>query len=173
VKGTQTLYPGVYCGGIQVTNGNTANLTPGTYIIAGGGLTVNGGNMIGTGVTFYNTNTLGSSSGYKAISLGGNGTFNVSAPTSGSYEGILIFQDRSIPLGGPVSSIQGGNGAVFNGALYFPTTQLTWAGGSASSAYTIIVADQVMLTGNSAMNFNANYSSLTDGSPIRVAVLGE
>src|SRR5262249_44421992 len=50
------MYPGVYCGGILL-NGNTyANFNPGTYVIAGGGMLVNGNAWLkGTGITFYNT----------------------------------------------------------------------------------------------------------------------
>src|SRR5687768_4664151 len=57
VLGVVTLNPGVYCGGILIANaGNTANLTPGNYIIAGGGLRVfNGGTINGTGITLLNT----------------------------------------------------------------------------------------------------------------------
>ena len=36
------LYPGTYCGGIKISNGYT-NFNAGTYVLAGGGLTTNGG----------------------------------------------------------------------------------------------------------------------------------
>ena len=35
--GNWTLNPGVYCGGITISNGSTAVFNPGTYIIKGGG----------------------------------------------------------------------------------------------------------------------------------------
>ena len=67
-------------------------LNPGVYIITGGGLSVTGnGSITGNGVTIYNG---GSGSTYGGIALSGNGRFKLSAPTSGDYKGILIFQAR-------------------------------------------------------------------------------
>ena len=53
-----TLSPGVYCGGLTIgnTNGAWFTMSAGTYIMAGGGLTINSQAMVtGTGVTVYNT----------------------------------------------------------------------------------------------------------------------
>jgi len=57
-----TLQPGVYCGGLSIgnTNGTTFTLSPGTYIMAGGGLTFNSlAKVTGAGVTIYNTSSAG------------------------------------------------------------------------------------------------------------------
>jgi hypothetical protein len=50
----------------------------------------------GTGVMIYNagSNYPGNGGTFGGITLSGNGTFNLSAPTSGTYAGILIFQSR-------------------------------------------------------------------------------
>jgi len=47
--GTATASPGVYWGGITVTNGDTLTLSGGTYIMAGGGFNIQGGTVTGTG----------------------------------------------------------------------------------------------------------------------------
>jgi len=89
------LYSGTYCGGITVHGNAWLHFNAGTYVLAGGGLSVDANTtMTGTGVTFYNTTGTG---GYGAISLSGNSQSNLSAPTSGPLVGILFFQDRSIP----------------------------------------------------------------------------
>src|SRR5208282_3079543 len=89
------LNAGTYCGGISVHGNSWLNFNAGTYVLAGGGMTINGNStMTGTGVTFYNTTGTG---GYGAISLNGNSQANFSAPTSGPLAGILFFQDRAIP----------------------------------------------------------------------------
>jgi hypothetical protein len=162
------LYPGTYCGGITMKNGYT-NFNAGTYILAGGGLS-GGGHavMSGTGVTFYNTTGTG---GYQGISLGGNTTSNFSAPTTGAYAGILFFQDRSIPSSDPGSTLGGDSSSTYDGALYFSTTALTYSGNSSSTGYTIVVADEISVSGNSTLG--TNYSSLTGGSPIKGTVLSE
>jgi Putative Flp pilus-assembly TadE/G-like len=168
-KAPYQMYAGVYCGGILL-NGNTyANFNAGTYILAGGGMTINGNAWLtGTGVTFYNTS---GTSSYQAILFNGNIVANFSAPTSGSLAGILFFQDRSVPSTAAGSTINGNSSSTFDGALYFPTTQLTYNGNSSASGYTIIVADKLLINGNSQMG--NNYTSLANGSPIKTPVLSE
>jgi hypothetical protein len=162
------LYPGTYCGGITISNGYT-NFNAGTYILAGGGLTTQGGPlMTGTGITFYNTTGTG---GYKPINLTGGSTSNFSAPTSGPLTGILFFQDRSIPSSAAGSTVSGSATSTFDGALYFPTTTLSYSGSSSLNGYNIVIADKLSLSGSSTIG--TNYSSLTGGSPIRGTVLAE
>jgi hypothetical protein len=92
-------------------------------------------------------------------------------PTSGTYEGILFFQDRSVPVGSKGSTITGASGSTFDGAIYFSTTAVAYSGSSSSDGYTIIVADTVSISGNSTLG--DNYSSLADGDPIKATALYE
>src|ERR1700691_6034494 len=54
-SGHYTISPGVYCGGISASNGTSVTFNSGTYILAGGGMSLNngGGTDTGTNVTFY------------------------------------------------------------------------------------------------------------------------
>jgi len=163
------LYAGTYCGGISVRGNSVLNFNAGTYVLAGGGMSINSNStMTGSGITFYNTTGLG---GYGAISLSGNSQANFSAPTSGPLAGILFFQDPSIPSSAAGSTISGNSSSTFDGTLYFPTTTVTFNGNSSANGYSIVVANQLTLSGNSSLG--ANYSSLTNGSPIKAAVLAE
>jgi len=147
------LYAGVYCGGISVHGNAWLNFNPGTYVLAGGGMSISANTvMSGTGVTFYNTTGTG---GYGEISLSGNSTVNLSAPTSGPLAGILFFQDRSIPTGAAASTITGNSSSTFDGALYFPTTQITYGGNSSVNGYSIVVADELVISGNTQANLSA------------------
>jgi hypothetical protein len=162
---TITLNPGTYCNGISTTNGAVVTFSPGTYIIKGGGLNFSGGSTVtGTGVMFYNT--FGGGYSYGAIQLNNGTNVTLTAPTTGTYAGILMFQDPTV-VGGAASSFSGGAVAKLTGALYFPTTALAYSNG-ASAPYTIIVADSVTFTGG--VQINSNYSSLPGGSPIRGSV---
>ncbi|MFZ0888734.1 MAG: pilus assembly protein TadG-related protein [Candidatus Binataceae bacterium] len=166
---TKTLSPGVYCGGISLVGNNTITLNPGTYILDGGGFSVTGNlTLSGTGVTIYNTAGF---SAYGPIALSGNDQVNLSAPTSGAMEGILFFQDRSISSSSSGSTIVGNSSSTFDGAIYFPTTAVTYVGNSSVSGYTLLVGDSISVTGNSTIG--NNYSSLANGDPIRTAVLAE
>jgi hypothetical protein len=165
---TATLSPGFYYGGISINGNQAIVFNPGLYILGGGGLSINGNTstMTGTGVTFYNTTGL---SGYKTIKLNGNTQENLSAPTSGSLQGILFFQDRSIPTSGAGSIINGNSASTFDGALYFPTTDVTYNGNSSLNGYTILVAYDILWNGNSTVG--NNYTSLAGGSPIKSGLL--
>ncbi len=163
------LYAGPYCGGITVHGNAWLHFNAGTYVLAGGGRNISANTtMTGTDIAFYNTTGTG---GYGAITLNGNTQANFSAPTSGPLAGILFFQDRSIPTTGAASTISGNSSSTFDGALYFPTTTVTFDGNSSSNGYSIVVADKLVVTGNASLG--SNYSSLTDGSPIRGTILSE
>ncbi|HET9176969.1 MAG TPA: pilus assembly protein TadG-related protein [Terriglobia bacterium] len=171
--GSQTLYQGVYCGGISIKGGSTdVTFSPGTYIINGGGMNVSGGaNVHASGVTFYIT---GTSSTFKGISITGGTRSQLIAPSTGTYASILFFQDRSMtsPSSGADSNIAGGSGTDIQGTLYFPTTNLTYAGSSTSALYTILIANTVKISNTTVIN--DTYQVLPGGSsPVHSAILSE
>ena len=170
---TTTLQPGLYVGGISITGNANVTFSPGTYILAGGGLAITGNSTIhGTGVTFYNTSS--SSFAYKPINITGNETGSLSAPTSGPMEAMLFFQDRSVAnIPANASTVIGNSSTSFDGVVYFPTTGLGFFGNSSSSGYTFLIADSITLTGNTSMTLGNNYSSLSNGSPIKSSTLYE
>lgn len=174
---TVTLSPGVYCGGINVKN-NTYVLTAGTYILAGGGLTTQDSNshLTGTGVMFYNTfgNTSSGYESYSPIGINANSTVNLSAPNSGTYAGILFFEDHNAPASS--DTYGGGASAVYQGTIYAPHAAITMYGNASSSSggaqYTLLIADTISLVGTTSLN--NNYSSLpNDASPIQKVVVLE
>jgi hypothetical protein len=163
-----TLRPGRYLGGINITGNANVTFEPGTYILAGGGMSVTGNSTLtGSGVTFYNTS---GPVAYAPIKLTGNETAHLSAPTSNPLEGMLFFQDRSIAYSSSNgSSIVGNSSSTFDGAVYFPTTALSYVGNSSSSGYTFLVGDTITIVGNSVLN--DNYNALTNGAPIQSETL--
>ena len=160
--GSVTLNPGTYCNGLNIGGGATVKLNSGTYIFKGGGFTVGGGATVtGTGVMFYNTTATGYT--FQPFTFANGSTETLSAPTTGTYAGILLFQDPTV-VSSAVSSFAGGTNANLTGTLYLPKAGLSFSNG-ASAAYTIIVADSVVFTGG--VTLNNNYSSLPGGSPIK------
>jgi hypothetical protein len=151
--GTWALTPGVYCGGINISNGATATFAPGVYIINGGALSLVGGTTdTGSGVMFYLTGT-NASYGSVNISNGANVTF--SGPTSGSYTGIVFYQNRTI-TSSVNATFSGGVSMKLTGTLYFPTTSVLFSNGSSvSNVYTAIVAKQVSFTGGTSLQYDA------------------
>jgi|HubBroStandDraft_6_1064221.scaffolds.fasta_scaffold01432_11 hypothetical protein len=161
-SGTKTLNPGNYCTGISVTGNYTINFNPGVYILGGGFSPTGNVTLSGTGVTFYVTSG--------SITWTGNTTYNFSAPTSGSLSGILFWQAAGDTN---AATFTGNSSSTLEGALYFPSAQITTTGNSASALYTIFVAQSFSWTGNSSLTLNANYGGLANGSPIKNATLVE
>jgi hypothetical protein len=165
--GTCTISPGAY-GQISIDNNQTVVFSSGTYSVDGN-FTVNAGTTeTGSGVTFYIT-------GGGALTINGGATSQFSAPTTGPYAGILFYQD---PTDSSSAKIDGTSSSYFEGALYFPSAQLTFGGSSTftndQAAYTIIVVQDLKLAGTSTVNLKSDYSSLPGGnSIIKNAVLVE
>lgn len=86
-----TLFPGTYNGGIHISGNASVFLEPGTYIINGGGLVVSGtATLRGDGVTIFN----GPRNTHDGITFSGRVHVTLTAPVAGTYQGIVLFQDR-------------------------------------------------------------------------------
>jgi len=134
INGTVTLNSGVYCGGIRSIAGSDVTFNPGLYVLTGD-LTMSGaGTINGTGVT------IDMESG--GVTLNGNGTTTLSAPTSGNYNGVLFFQRKSNTTGPTLNS---GHSGSLIGALYFPGATIT--GNSSGDAWTLIIGSSITLNG--------------------------
>ncbi len=170
------ISPGTYCGGISITGGNYT-FQPGTYIMNGGGLTITGGTVTGTGVFFYLTGTTtgAPSTRYGPVSISGNATVTLSAPTSGTYASILFYQDRSLDLSSSPqynSTITGSAGSNFDGVMYFPTSNVVFTGTSGTTSNnTAIIAWTLKIAGTPM--FNGNFTAMPGGAAIKMVVLGE
>ncbi len=161
--GGAVLFPGNYQGiSIANTYGNNVTLNPGTYVISGpGGLAFNGsGTVTGNGVTFYLSGG--------AVNFSNSQRIRLTAPTNGTYSGILFFQKAA---NASVATINGAGGSRLTGALYFPGATLNMDGAGTGAAYMILVAKSLNL--NTNIDFTSNYTTLANGSPIKGAVLVE
>lgn len=138
----RTLAPGIYCGGLTIKG--EATLQAGVYVIKGP-LTINSQAAVsGSGVTFYLT---GSGAGF---SINGGGAVTLTAPTSGVYGGVLVFQDRLANVGA-TNTLNGGASTKLVGAIYTAAQELSVNGGSGfgqQSQLMPIVADQVKFSGS-------------------------
>jgi Flp pilus assembly protein TadG len=116
--GTVTLNPGVYCGWTNFNGSGSLTLNPGLYVIQGGGMTFNSGwSVTGTGVTFYLVDQ------NATITFNGNVNANLSAPTSGTYANILMFEPTG--LSNTNLPINGTSGSSFTGLIYLPSRDVT------------------------------------------------
>ena len=142
------LQPGRYCNGL---GGGTVTLAPGTYIVSGGTVS---GNISGDGVTIYLTGTA-------LLNFGGNARLDISAPTSGPYAGISIFQDPDVALG-QTHRVHGGPDLVIEGTVYMPKAHLRMNGhGTAASPspWSIFIVRSMDWDGQPGLTVNADYAS--------------
>ena len=154
-KDPVTINPGVYCGGISINAGAVLTLNPGIYFLDGGDLTVNGGaTLSGTGVTLVFTKQ--SRSTFANASLNGKGNVYLTAPKYGPTAGIVMFGDRSMPVGTEFK-LNGGSTQYLGGAIYLPKGAINYSGNAATStSCTQIIGDTVTFTGNSAVAINCS-----------------
>ncbi|GEM_PF-1293567 len=165
------VYPGTYCGGITVKN-TTAKFHSGKYIIVGGGLSIQANGvvqMVDGGIFIYNT--YDASHPFGGVSMNSNSSANLTAMTTGTYAGILYFEDRTAPA--TTDYFWGGANSTYTGTIYAKNALISMNGNPSltSAAYTIIVADELSLQGTSYLN--NDYSSLAGGSPLQQVAIVE
>ncbi|HWF63467.1 MAG TPA: hypothetical protein VN685_02525, partial [Rhizomicrobium sp.] len=143
--------PGTYCGGL--TFQGTNSLSPGIYVINGGTLKFNANaNISGSGVTFYLTNGA-------TLDMAGNATVDLSAPTSGTYSGLLFYGDRTQATA--VNKINGDASSLLTGTIYFPSQEVEFLGNfSGAGGCTQVVADTILYTGSSQFTTNCTGSGV-------------
>lgn len=117
---------GVVCVSDMVLNG-TITLGSATYVIDGGGFSVGAqAHVTCNGCTIILTNSsTGSTATIGSVDINGGAEIDMSAPSTGTYEDILFYQDRRAPSGSSqVNRINGNSDSLLTGAFYFPTQQL-------------------------------------------------
>lgn len=157
-----TFEPGVYCGGLSLQQGKV-RLAPGIHVFRDGELSISAQSWLaGEGVTILLT---GNSSTRIANQAGAN--FDVSAPMTGPFSGIVIGQDpSSVP--NKMNEIIGGGYMRFNGILYFPKQPLKITGngeiGSDSPQFAIM-ADTITIEGNGVLTIKIGADYKAAGLP--------
>jgi len=163
-NGTKTINAGVYTN-ISVTGNGTLYLNPGLYIITGGVSYTGNGKIVGSGVTLYFTCGMTTSAACATgqagagLSLTGNGSYQLTAPTSGTYQGISIFYDRKNTA---TLSLTGNGSDILTGTIYAKSGSATLTGnGSVFQMNSLFVVDHANLTGNGSIELaythDANY----------------
>jgi hypothetical protein len=150
---TDTIYPGIYRGGISVSGQATLNMQPGIYYMDGGGFSFTGqGSLNAPGVMIVNA----PKSSSDIINVNGNGAVNLSPPTTGTYAGISLWQARSstnnIDVTGNGTSTMSGTFYTAHGTLNVSGNGATDVLGSQYISYNL----KVNGGGNFSVNWDAN-----------------
>ena len=154
-----TLDPGAYCGGIHIYGSANVTFNPGNYVVDGSGLEIDGsGAVTGDEVMFYIEPTAVIPFHHhqgpgKTVHFAGSANITLSAPDSGAYKDVLIYQDPATPSDRDLV-FNGGADLELNGVLYAPNNLVRFAGNGDPGGATSIVARMVYITGNA--NFGSN-----------------
>jgi hypothetical protein len=144
-----SLQPGRYIGGISISGG-IIDMAPGIYYMDHGGFSMSNGRLSGTGVMIFNDPA--PNSGQKVTLTGG--TWDLSAPTSGTYAGMVLFQSRnagSVPI-----SITGQGICSMIGAVYAKSSPVVVTGGGGATIGSMFVSDTLTVTGSGSFNVSWN-----------------
>jgi hypothetical protein len=114
------------------------------------------------------------SSGADGFDIAGGANVTLSAPTTGAYAGILVYQDRNTPTGSITHNMAGGSTMNLDGIIYAPTTTVKFAGGaSADSSSIVIIADKVQFKGGDTFLGDFENSSILNNALMLQAKLVE
>lgn len=142
---TVSLKPGLHC---DVTFNGSPNVTfePGLHIIKGRMIINSNAKVKADGVTFYFPDV------DSEIRANGGLTFTASAPTSGMYKGILMFEKTS---GSAVGSntrqyvFNGSKGETLEGVIYLPNRDATYnSTTNQSNKITLVVNTMIINSAN-------------------------
>jgi Flp pilus assembly protein TadG len=146
----------IVCGDLKLT-GNTTLTTasPGSLIvIENGQLDSNGYTLStasGSGVTIIFSGTAGS---YTHAPTG-SGTFNIQAPTSGTWSGVAIYQDPALTTGVNISAAGSSSTWDITGLVYLPHSSVTFSGAvnksSNGNACFVLVVDNITINGTGSI----------------------
>lgn len=178
--GTYALQPGVYYGGWTIANNVILQLSPGIYIMAGGGVSLQAGGSI-TSVTdasgnlapimvFSTDNPNASCPGGASYECQGSIDFTATSTlrvrgldetpcppvstTGCPYNGILLWQDGNGSNPTKPVTLGGQTNLNISGTIYAPKALVTLTGGSSGTgiASVQIIAWQWNLTGGATLN---------------------
>lgn len=146
----------VFCDGFTIKN--NVELESGTYYITGGSLSFTANaNVTATGpVTFVLTDDA-------TVDIRGGATVDLSAPTSGEYNGLLFF---STSTNADTIKINGGASMSLDGALYFRNQDLVFQGNNSTSGGCLrIIAQTVSFGGGAGLGADCSAYNLPPMTP--------
>lgn len=110
--------------------------------------------------TIVLTNSDPTSSTIGNVTANAGTNVNITAPTSGTYKGLAIYQDRRASDCNNCNMINGNSASLITGAIYFPKQEIQYNGtGTTAAVCTRFVGKRVTFTGNSGTN---QFSGLAD-----------
>jgi hypothetical protein len=153
----RTYHPGAYPRGINETSGSGIDyivFESGLYYFPpnSGGLKLTGqANVLAEEVMIYNDPRVNSD----AIEITGQGTITWTPPSSGTYKGMSIFQNRDSPIG---LSITGNGSSNMSGTFYAANAEMSITGNGSDVLGSQYISRLLNVNGNGRLTINYNAS---------------
>lgn len=151
---SHTLNPGVHCN-VNFNGSPTITFKPGLHIIKGPMNINSGSTVIAEGVTFYFADR------NSKIQANGALTMRATAPTSGTYKGILMFEKWSDAASNPWTQqfvFNGSKGEYLEGIIHLPYRDVTY------NSTTNINGSKISMVVNTLIVNSANWTYEGTGS---------
>jgi Flp pilus assembly protein TadG len=130
------------------------NTYSGPIYVNGGNVNLQGAFSCGACTMVLTNNDPSPTATIGTFSSNAQATNNITAPTSGTYKGIAVYQDRRAT--GNTDQINGGSGNVISGVVYFPKDTLWLNGtGDAVSLCSMFVANNLKFNGGGDIAISA------------------
>jgi len=162
-SGSGPIYPGTYSS-ISIGNNDKLILSPGVYCITGSLSAGGTAQFNGSGVMLYFTCgtyltptacTAGQTGG--GFQMTGTPNYNITAPTSGAYQGLSIFYD---PKNAATLGLTGDAGDSLTGTIYAKSAAMNFVGNAQMSQMdSRIVVGTLYLQGNANITDSYTYSA--------------
>lgn len=174
----KTTPAGYLCFGNMTLNGNVTLPSNSVIVLDAGSLSIGAqANVSCSNCTFVlssrtadtNPQSIGN------VNMNGGATVNLTASNTGTYQGLIIYQDRRAVNGNnanQTSLLNGNSNSFFQGGFYFPNTQMTFNGTAGMTTDCLqLVARTVVYSGNMAINNSCPANSgahAFDGKKVRL-----
>jgi hypothetical protein len=168
----------VVCGDLQVTGNVQVDAPAGAVlVIENGQLDITKGSSLtttkGSGLTVVFS---GNNSGSYIHAPTGGGTLDITAPTSGPWKGVAIYQDPNLTSGVNISAA--GNSPTWNitGLVYLPHASVTFSGAvskssNGQSCFVLVVSDITVNGTGSILPNDSACGQAGLGMPTRIGTL--
>ena len=153
---------GACYGALSIQSNRTLTLRDGVYFIHAGSVNIQGTlNLLNATLILSNKDLTATTATVGSLDANSSGQINATAPTTGKWAGMAIYQDRravdTAPTGNITASspnrINGNTTNKIRGVVYFPNQQLTYNGnGTGTATCTQFVAKRLYWSGNSGLN---------------------
>jgi hypothetical protein len=161
---TKTMVPGVYCKKTLVENGGKAIMLPGVYVFRAGEFLVNSfGSVTGDAVMMYFQDK------DARLNVNSDSTLMVSAPKTGTYTGVLLFQSRHPDtVAAPPHIVNSDGNVKLEGTIYARNGIIEVNSKSTANQladYTAIVARKMVLNSSGTLTLRSNFDGDTPLPP--------